>query len=158
MPGSRVLLLGLSGLEFGVGWAGPLGILVCKPRSLNCSLFVDQSWLRLQTHLCLMPTSYPLALLLPLPLLVVVVVQALFLWDRLGYPKIKADGTSEAEFVPGLSDLVGRGEGGGRKPTLAGLHLFWEVHCLHVWSKRQMMLFMHVWPAAAFYPPPLPIA
>lgn len=38
-------------------------------------------------------------------------LQALFLWDRLGYPKIKADGTSEADFVPGLSDLVGRGEG-----------------------------------------------
>jgi hypothetical protein len=37
-------------------------------------------------------------------------VQALFLWDRLGFPKIKSDGTSEAEFMQGLCDLVGRGE------------------------------------------------
>lgn len=37
-------------------------------------------------------------------------VQVLYMWDRLESHKIKADGTSEAVFVQGISELVGRGE------------------------------------------------
>lgn len=36
--------------------------------------------------------------------------QALFLWGRLGSAKIKEDGSSEADWVQGLSSLVGTGE------------------------------------------------
>jgi hypothetical protein len=49
------------------------------------------------------------------------------MWDRLGSHKIKADGTSEAVFVQGISDLVGRGElkhivldGAGRQEGVLG--------------------------------------